>query len=211
MDISENEDKFIYKKVDFLKIGVKEGSFNKLITDLGLDSSEYCCYKTLPEDNNRKTRYFTASAYEKVLKSVKDKKQTKNNVELTLFQANQNLKQQLMEVTTKATVLENSFLKEREGLKDELSKTKIEYEGLKQINKFNEEAKMNLIEMYNKTSNEKQHNIDVVDHLRFKDRLKFLFTGKINYNVEIKYRKSEIKQMEENIKSANRTIFDNEQ
>lgn len=151
MDILENEDKFIYKKIDFLKLGVKEGSFNKLITDLGLDSSEYCCYKTLPEDNNRKTRYFTGEAYEKVLKNVKDKEKTKNNVELTLFNENQNLKQQLMELTTKTALLENTYLKEKQDLKEEIYKLRIDYKGIQQEKEIIEEARKDLNDMYNKT------------------------------------------------------------
>ena len=56
MDILNSNDKYIYKKADFLKIGVPEGSFRKLMQDLNLNSPEFCTVKITPENNNRKTR-----------------------------------------------------------------------------------------------------------------------------------------------------------
>ena len=40
-------EEFIYQKKDFVKLGVKEGSFYKMIKDLEIDTPEYCSTKIL--------------------------------------------------------------------------------------------------------------------------------------------------------------------
>ena len=40
-------EEFIYQKKDFVKLGVKEGSFYKMIKDLEIDTPEYCTTKIL--------------------------------------------------------------------------------------------------------------------------------------------------------------------
>lgn len=111
MDILENEDKYIYKKADFLKIGVAEGSFRKLMQDLELNTSEFCTTKVLSENNNRPTLYYTKEAYEKVIEHLKNKEKSKKSdtsiaVVQELNQAkieNQNLKNTLAVLEAKYT------------------------------------------------------------------------------------------------------------
>mgnify|MGYP001624643110 FL=1 len=43
-------EEFMYQKKDFVKLGVKEGSFYKMIKDLEIDTPEYCTTKILNKD-----------------------------------------------------------------------------------------------------------------------------------------------------------------
>lgn len=125
--ISDNEkDKYIYKKSDFLKLGVPEGSFRPLMEKLNLNTPEYCIKKILPENNNRPILYYTQEAYEKVAKYQEEKEEAEKYKEskstnLPILQELQEYKEKLIIETTRHYKKENELLKQMNDMWEELS------------------------------------------------------------------------------------------
>lgn len=127
MDILNKEEKYIYKKSDFLNLGVKEGSFLKLIKDLELDQSEFMTKKFLKENRNRPVLYFTAEAYQKVAKYLQDKKKSKGNQELLLIDKVNSLTEENQNLKNVVAMLESQYTKEISELKDSWHKKENEW------------------------------------------------------------------------------------
>ena len=89
-----NNDKYIYKRKDFLNAGVPEGSFNKLMKDLKLDTPEYCTLKRIKR--NVKAKFYTAEAFEKVLEYQRNKEKADNRNEIPLIQKVNDLTKQII-------------------------------------------------------------------------------------------------------------------
>lgn len=181
--------KFPYKKKDFINLGIKDGSFKKLMMNLlkvekneELTKTGHCKLLYTQEEHNRPTYFFDEYAYNLAIEHIKNKEKSNNSVELGLIKTNEELKNQL---TTAALKIKDMELKNKDA-QNTIKLLEKEY-------KYLEETKTHINDMYNAIAQEKQHNIDVIDHLTFKQRLKFLFTGKINYNTKINWRKDEIK------------------
>ena len=134
MDMIENDKKYIYKKADFLKLGVAEGSFRKLMQNLELNSPEFCTFKITPENHNRKTLYYTEEAYQKVLQYLRDREKSKNKNELLLAKANTELKQENQNLKNTLALLESRYTKENTELQIKLKDMELERE--KEKNNF---------------------------------------------------------------------------
>lgn len=118
-------DNFIYQKKDFVKLGVKEGSFNYLMTKLNLNNSNFCITKVLP--NGIKAKFYNKEAYKKIAEYLENNK--KNKVEILLIKETDNLKEKIVNLQNQLIIAnakdiqkENDFLKEKEKIKTEYQK-----------------------------------------------------------------------------------------
>ena len=118
-------DNFIYQKKDFVKLGVKEGSFNYLMTKLNLNNSNFCITKVLP--NGIKAKFYNKEAYKKIAEYLENNK--KNKVEILLIKETDNLKEKIVNLQNQLIIAnakdiqkENDFLKEKEKIKAEYQK-----------------------------------------------------------------------------------------
>ena len=68
-------EEFIYQKKDFVKLGVKEGSFYKMIKDLEIDTPEYCNTKILK--NGIQAKCFNQKAFDIISKYINEKGEEK--------------------------------------------------------------------------------------------------------------------------------------
>ena len=177
MDIIENDKKYIYKKADFLKIGVAEGSFRKLMQNLNLNSTEFCTAKISAETKNRKTLYYTEEAYQKVLQYLKDKEKSNNKNELLLARANTELKMENQNLKNAVTLLESKYTKENTELKlkikdIELDREKEKNSLLNEYNDLEQELKMvksNWVNSSNQNAELEKQNQDLKSEI---DKLK---------------------------------------
>ena len=118
-------DNFIYQKKDFVKLGVKEGSFNYLMTKLNLNNQNFCITKVLP--NGIKAKFYNKEAYKKIAEYLENNK--KNKVEILLIKETDNLKEKIVNLQNQLIIAnakdiqkENDFLKEKEKIKAEYQK-----------------------------------------------------------------------------------------
>ena len=110
-------EEFLYQKKDFVKLGVKEGSFYKMIKDLELDTPEYCATKILK--NGIQAKCFNQKAFDIISKYINEKglRNTKN--ELALVNENISLKEENQKLQNAIAILESQYTKEISNLKDE--------------------------------------------------------------------------------------------
>ena len=132
MDIIKDNDKYIYKKSDFLKLGVKEGSFRKLMDDLGLNTSEFCIAKYSPENRNRKVLYYTDDAMQMVLEYLDKKSKTNSKKELILYEKYQELQEKVTELKSALALSEVNRQTERANFLQKINEKDNEISELKQ-------------------------------------------------------------------------------
>ena len=108
---------FIYQKKDFVKLGVKEGSFYKMIKDLELDTPEYCVTKILK--NGIQAKCFNQKAFDIISKYINEKGLRNSKNELALVNENISLKEENQKLQNAIAILESQYTKEISNLKDE--------------------------------------------------------------------------------------------
>lgn len=135
------DDRFIYQKKDFVNIGVKPGSFSRLLKTLDLEQPEYMTIKQLGNGINAK--FFTQEAMEKVVQYLEEKKKAGTSTELVLIQQNTELKQQVQQLQNAVALLESRHTQELTAVKEEWHKKETEYikenADLKQVAKSKED------------------------------------------------------------------------
>lgn len=117
-----NDEEFKYQRKDFIALGIKEGSFGKLIKDLDLDNDNYRIFKTLPNGVNAK--FFNQSAMDNVSAYLKEKGIYNSKTELALITENQELKKQL-------DILQKKYLLDMSIKDKQISDTQLEAGKLK--------------------------------------------------------------------------------
>lgn len=132
MDIIKDEDRYIYKKSDFLKIGIKEGSFRKIMEDLNLNTNEFCIAKISPENKNRKVLYYTEDAMQIVLEHLNNKNKTTNKKELVLYEKYQELQEKVSELKSALAISEVNRQRERADYLQKINEKDNEISELKQ-------------------------------------------------------------------------------
>ena len=110
-------EEFIYQKKDFVKLGVKEGSFYKMIKDLELDTPEYCATKILK--NGIQAKCFNQKAFDIISKYINEKGLRNSKNELALVNENISLKEENQKLQNAIAILESQYTKEISKLKDE--------------------------------------------------------------------------------------------
>lgn len=110
-------EEFIYQKKDFVKLGVKEGSFYKMIKDLELDTPEYCATKILK--NGIQAKCFNQKAFDIISKYINEKGLRNSKNELALVNENISLKEENQKLQNAIAILESQYTKEISTLKDE--------------------------------------------------------------------------------------------
>lgn len=115
-----NED-FIYQKKDFVKLGVKEGSFYKMIKDLEIDTPEYCSTKILK--NGIQAKCFNQKAFDIISKYINEKGLRNSKNELALVNENISLKEENKKLQNAVAILESQYTKQISELKDEWHNT----------------------------------------------------------------------------------------
>ena len=108
---------FIYQKKDFVKLGVKEGSFYKMIKDLELDTPEYCVTKILK--NGIQAKCFNQKVFDIIYKYINEKGLRNSKNELALVNENISLKEENQKLQNAIAILESQYTKEISNLKDE--------------------------------------------------------------------------------------------
>ena len=120
----KSEEEYIYQRKDFLNLGIPEGSFHKVMKDLGLETGEYCMEKRI--DRNVRAKFYTVEAYKKVSDYIESKKNTNNKTELLVYKENQELKTQVQQLQNAVAMMESKYTKQVTEL--ELSKKDLERE-----------------------------------------------------------------------------------
>ena len=92
-----NPEDYIYKRKDFLDMGVPEGSFNKIMKDLGLNTPEFCIEKRI--ERNVKAKFYTAKAYEKVGNYLEAKNNTPHKQAMRVYERNRDLEKIIDKIT----------------------------------------------------------------------------------------------------------------
>lgn len=110
-------EEFLYQKKDFVKLGVKEGSFYKMIKDLELDTPEYCATKILK--NGIQAKCFNQKAFDIISKYINEKGLRNSKNELALVNENISLKEENQKLQNAIAILESQYTKEISNLKDE--------------------------------------------------------------------------------------------
>ena len=127
MDIKENQEKYIYKKSDFVRLGVPEGSFRSLMEKLKLNTTEYSERRI--NDNNRPVVYYTAEAYKKVAEHLQEKETgKKSNTSLVIINQLNQIKEENQNLKNLATIMESKYNKEIGNLKLEMKDMQLEHE-----------------------------------------------------------------------------------
>lgn len=129
MDIIDKDDKYIYKKADFLKLGVPEGSFLKIIRDLQLETPQYCIKKILQENNNRPVLYYTEEVYKKVIEYLKNKeKSKKSDTSLVIVEELNTVKLENQKLQNTLAILESKYTKENMDIKLRMKDIELEHQ-----------------------------------------------------------------------------------
>ena len=110
-------EEFIYQKKDFVKLGVKEGSFYKMIKDLEIDTPEYCTTKILK--NGIQAKCFNQKAFDIISKYINEKGLRNSKNELALVNENISLKEENQKLQNAVAILESQYTKQIAELKDE--------------------------------------------------------------------------------------------
>lgn len=148
--MDELDEEFKYRKRDFLKLGIKKGSFYKLIKDLNLDTPDYC--KTVLGNGSNKIRYFNQEAYNIIVQYINKKGIKNTRSELALTNENIELKAQNQKLQNALTMLESKHTKEIADLKDEWHEKENEWHNERE--KLKEELRDKMPrEEYDKLSN----------------------------------------------------------
>ena len=103
-------EEFIYQKKDFVKLGVKEGSFYKMIKDLGIDTPEYCTTKILK--NGIQAKCFNQKAFDIISKYINEKGLRNSKNELALVNENISLKEENQKLQNAVAILESQYTKQ---------------------------------------------------------------------------------------------------
>ena len=115
------KEEFIYQKKDFVKLGVKEGSFYKMIKDLEIDTPEYCSTKILK--NGIQAKCFNQKAFDIISKYINEKGLKNSKNELVLVNENISLKEENQKLQNAVAILESQYTKQISELKDEWHNT----------------------------------------------------------------------------------------
>ena len=110
-------EEYIYQKKDFVKLGVKEGSFYKMIKDLEIDTPEYCTTTILK--NGIQAKCFNKKAFDIISKYINEKGLRNSKNELALVNENISLKEENQKLQNAVAILESKYTKEISELKDE--------------------------------------------------------------------------------------------
>ena len=114
-------EEYIYQKKDFVKLGVKEGSFYKMIKDLEIDTPEYCTTKILK--NGIQAKCFNQKAFDIISKYINEKGLRNSKNELALVNENISLKEENQKLQNAVAILESQYTKQISELKDEWHNT----------------------------------------------------------------------------------------
>ena len=114
-------EEFMYQKKDFVKLGVKEGSFYKMIKDLEIDTPEYCTTKIL--NNGIQAKCFNQKAFDIISKYINEKGLRNSKNELALVNENISIIEQNQKLHNSVAVLESQYTKQISELKDKWHET----------------------------------------------------------------------------------------
>lgn len=119
-------DEYIFQKRDFIMLGVKSGSFDKLIKDLGINNEKFMIRKVLRNGINAK--FFTQEAYNIVADYLKSKQDSNNSQELALALKNKSLEEQNQKLQNAIALMESQYTKQISSLTEEKLNQELEFE-----------------------------------------------------------------------------------
>lgn len=162
-------EEYRYRRKDFLDMGVPEGSFNKIMKNLELNTPQFCMEKTI--DRNVKAKFYTVEAYEKVGNYLEAKNNTPHKQAMRVYEENRNLKQALERIQNE---YERQLLEERNRTneerrekldiideRDKLKNEKLLYE-FKKANEIDEAVKKAMKETEEKVKAEMNSEINKI-------------------------------------------------
>lgn len=128
--IENEKEKFIYQKKDFVNIGIKQGSFDKLIKDLNIDNENYMMRKQLR--NGISAKFFNQEAYDIVLNYIKAKNDSHaSQAQVSLSLKNKELEEQNIKLKATLAIIENEYNKKISEISEKNIKIEKELEIIK--------------------------------------------------------------------------------